>query len=393
MLVQVFDEMKHFVGFSEEDAELLTSLYPRIRARLPEVVDRFYATLSDQPALRPILHDRPGRIEDLKKTLRGWLTSLFGGQYGEAYFHERCRIGQAHVRVQLPQQYMFTGMNVIRVALIEIMHALEPRPHTRAFAAVHKILDLDLAIMNQTYREDLVHQMRQTEQARYEQRISESEHLATIGQLAASLAHEIKNPLAGISGAIQILGAALDDGHPHKEIIGEALHQIDRLDEAVKDLLIYARPKPPTPSPVSLASVIEHALMLLREEPSFRRVRVHCAGMDGNHLIFADETQMQQLVTNLLLNAAHACERGGEICCRLARQPAGTRLEIEDSGVGMPPEVLARVFEPFYTTKAKGTGLGLSICKRIVEAHGGTLDIQSRPGVGSLVTVEIPDRS
>jgi signal transduction histidine kinase len=247
--------------------------------------------------------------------------------------------------------------------------------------------------MNGTYREDLVRQVEEVQHAKFEQRLSESEHLATVGRLAATLAHEIKNPLAGISGAIQILGAGLDEEHPHKEIISEALRQIDRLDAAVKDLLVYARPKPPSMRRVDLNLLLERVLILFHQEPAFREVSVHCEGLNGNHELQVDEVQIQQVVSNLMINAAHACEHGGEVCCRISRLKSSIRIVIEDNGTGMPSEVLSRVFEPFFTTKSRGTGLGLPICQRIVEAHGGTIDIVSELGKGSRVTVDIPSQS
>jgi hypothetical protein len=285
---------------------------------------------------------------------------------------------------------MFTSMNVVRLALVSKIEELALPDAPKRIAALHKILDIELAIMNDTYRQDLAKRIEEIQLARYEQRLSESEHLASVGQLAASLAHEIKNPLAGISGAIQVLGAGLDEDHPHKEIIREALLQIDRLDAAVKDLLVYARPKPPSMGRADLNELLERALILFRQEPAFRDVRVHCEGLNGEHGVDVDEAQMQQLITNLMINAAHACESGGDICCRISRLESSVRIVIEDNGIGMSPQVLARVFEPFFTTKSRGTGLGLPICRRIVEAHGGTIDITSHVGEGTRVTVGIP---
>jgi signal transduction histidine kinase len=388
----LFEDMKRYMGFTEADARLLADLRQPLQAALPAVVDRFYDAIHRHPQARAVLAENHAQFHRLRRTLRVWLDGLFSGQYDDAYFEACCNIGRTHVRVNLPQHYMFTSMNIVRNALEEAIRALRPPARPGSLAALHKILDLELGVMNQTYREALVLRVQQMEHAEYEQRISESQHLATIGQLAASLAHEIKNPLAGISGAIQVLGADLDDTHPHKEIISEALRQIDRLDAAVRDLLIYARPKAPVRSPTSLAKIIGQALTLLREEPSFRRVQVHCHGLNLAHVVPMDESQMLQVITNLLLNAAHACERGGDIHCRLRNHDSVALVEIEDTGTGIPPDVLEKVFEPFYTTKARGTGLGLSICKRIIEAHGGRLDIQSQPGQGTRVTFSIPER-
>jgi signal transduction histidine kinase len=287
---------------------------------------------------------------------------------------------------------MFTAMNVIRLGLSSKVRELRPSDVDRKLSALHKLLDLELAIMNETYREDLVSRLRAVERDHYQVKLSKSEHLAAVGELAASLAHEIKNPLAGISGAIQILGQELDDSHPHKEIIEESLRQIDRLDAAVKDLLIYARPKPPVTAPVSIHQLIQRALVLLREEPAFRGVRIECDPVENDALVEIGESQIQQVLTNLLINAAHACQNGGAIQCRVTPTQASKRIVIQDNGIGMTPNVLERAFEPFYTTKAKGTGLGLAICKRIVESHGGTITLESRPGRGTRVIIELPDR-
>jgi len=391
---ELFEDMKRYVGFGQADAEALAAVREPLRPALPAIVDQFYEAIQRHPNARAVFGGNLQQMARLKGLLLAWLQDLFSGRYDDDYFDSRSRIGRTHVRVDLPQQYMFTGMSVIRLALIQALWKLGP-PETYAahLMALHKILDLELAIMNQTYREDLVNRMQEMERAEYEARISESEHLATIGQLAASLAHEIKNPLAGISGAIQVLGSALDSSHPHNEVVREALKQIDRLDAAVKDLLVYARPKPPEKAPHDLGEIIEQTLMILREEPAFGRVRVHCDGLAHSRVLTVDAAQMQQVFTNLLLNAAHACEHGGDIYCHMTRPDGRVRIIVEDTGVGIAPHVLAKVFEPFYTTKAKGTGLGLSICKRIVESHGGALKIESKVGKGTRVTIELSEKT
>ena len=384
-----YRDMKAYVGFDEEDARLLAELHTPLCSQLPQVVEHFYQVLQADSQTRSVLESNQRHVGSLRETLNIWLHELFGGHYGTDYFEHRCRIGRKHVLVNLPQHYMFTAMNVIRLDLAERISMLDPEASTRRLAALHKILDLELAVMNETYREDLIGALKQAEQERYEQKLSESEHLASIGQLAASLAHEIKNPLAGISGAIQVLGAGLEPGHPHKEVISEVLHQIDRLDAAVKDLLIYARPKPPQRKPINLGKILEGAMILFREEPAFRNVHVVCEEYNEEIVIDVDEAQIQQVISNLLLNAAHACERDGNIICSIQRADSRIRIIIEDNGAGIPAEILPRVFEPFYTTKARGTGLGLPICKRIVEIHGGNLTIESEVGKGTRVTLDI----
>ncbi|MFH1418625.1 MAG: ATP-binding protein [Planctomycetota bacterium] len=382
--------MKSYVSFGKSDANALRALRDSLAPTFPELFDLFSDMLARHPNVYKALRGPNAPSEYFRQTLLAWFEGLFSGNYDEEYCRQRCEIGRRHVRMELPPHYVFTAMNIVRVALLKKLQALQVPDGAAKSAAVNKILDIELALMNEAYLQDYVHRIKEQEQAQYEQRLSESEHLASVGQLAASLAHEIKNPLAGISGAIQVLGSGLEAGHPHKEIITEALKQIDRLDAAVKDLLVYARPKPPATKLQSLDTIVERVLILLRQEPAFRSVRVHCAGLDSEHQVLVDEIQMQQVITNLLLNAAHACEDGGDITCRIRPLQSSIRIIVEDNGKGMPTDVLNRAFEPFFTTKARGTGLGLPICKRIVEAHGGAIDIQSVVSKGTRVTVEIP---
>lgn len=390
MAEALFSEMKAFVGFSEADAAALKSVKSQITPVLSDIVVGFYDQLLKNQGTRNVLLEGPGRLARLRVFLLEWLEQLFCGCYDFAYYETRARIGRTHVRVDLPQHYMFTAMSYIRLSLVRVIRGFGLENEMQVLGALHKLLDIELAIMNDTYREDYVDRIQAAERVQFEQRISESEHLATIGQLAASLAHEIKNPLAGISGAIQVLGAEMEDGHAHKEIIAEALRQIDRLDAAVRDLLLYARPQQPALQREDLGQILAHALILLRQEPAFRGLRVRCEGITMPHWVHVDGAQVKQVIVNLMINAAHACEEGGEIECRIESVSDSVRLVVEDTGCGIRPDVLTRVFEPFFTTKARGTGLGLAICRRIVEVHNGRIEIQSVPGRGTRVIVELP---
>lgn len=373
---ELFAQFQRFVDFTSEDKLALLQARERLRPFLESVVDRFYGSLLQDQEAKAILDAEPGRLERLRQYLCQWVDQLFCGEYDQPYFEQRSRIGRTHVRVDLPQHLMFFGMSVIRRELVRVIEAARLPNAAVVICAVHKLLDLELAVMNDSYREDFVDRTQAIERLQFEQRLGESEHLATIGQVAASLAHEIKNPLAGISGAIQVLGSELNEAHPHKPIIEEALRQIDRLDAAVKDLLLYARPQNPTVARCDLSEIVAESMILLRQEPAFQNVRIRCEGLTERHWGIVDSSQVKQIITNILINAAHACENDGDIDCALETDARVVRLRITDSGVGIRPEILARVFEPFFTTKARGTGLGLAICKRIIEAHQGVILIE-----------------
>lgn len=385
-----FHDMKQLVDFCPSDALALAELSDPIRPHLDDVVDGFYARLFKHSNARAVFRQGDEQITRVRQTLCRWLRELFCGQYDDAYFEKRAEIGRTHVHMEVPERYTIISMNFIREALTRHIRAIPlPNPNER-ISALNKLLDLELMVITDTYREQFVARIQRIDKARYMRRLSESEHLASIGQLAASLAHEIKNPLAGISGAIQVLGADLPPGHPHKEAVDEALRQIDRLDATVRDLLVYARPQAPTREDCDLREIVERALILLREEPAFRDVQFGCPGANSDAVAHVDEHQLQQVVMNLMLNAADACGRDGEVICRVVPHEDCVEIDVEDNGSGMGPETIERAFDPFYTTKVRGTGLGLPICKRIVEAHGGSIRIESAEGQGTRVILELP---
>ena len=233
-------------------------------------------------------------------------------------------------------------------------------------------------------------QVRANERNAVHARLTQTEHLARIGRLAASLAHEIKNPLAGISGAIQVIRDAMEPEAPHRPILAEILRQINRLDQTVKDLLVYGRPVPPRFGPCNLDRVIERLMTILKREPEMQRVRFeHQNDHRPLPAIEADENQIEQLLMNLVLNAANASEDGGLVTLKTKPTATGVQLVIEDHGHGMTEETARRALEPFFTTKSRGTGLGLPICRRIIEMHGGSLTIHSTIAEGTTVALQL----
>ena len=390
MFTPVFEDMKRYVAFTTEDVGRLRALAGPIEACLPQVVERFYDVVRRNPETGRVVRSEE-QVAALRHTLLEWLRGLFAGSYDAEYARRRALIGRAHVRVGLPQHFMVVAMEIVWEELQRAVRAL-PLPEPEAtLASLHKLLMLETGLMLESFRDSDVAAVRQVERDAMQAQLHEAEQLAQVGQLAASLAHEIKNPLAGISGAIQVIRANLDPGDPHWPVLGEVLRQINRLDRSVKDLLVYARPKPPQYQRCDIKRVIERVLTLLRKEPEFERVRFEYRLARELPAIAADEHQLEQLVVNLLLNAAQASTAGGLVRLTTVTNGRGVQLVVEDHGCGMTEEVARRALEPFFTTKARGTGLGLPICRKIVEAHGGTISIHSVPGQGTEVTVTLPE--
>lgn len=385
-----FEDMKQHIGFGDGDVANLRAVEPAIRDQFGPVIDRFYDRLFRDAGARAVFTGGPAQMTRQRNMLTAWLSDLFTDTYDRKYCERRAAIGRAHVRVGMPQHYMFSGMEILGQELEKAIRAACPAQVEQKVAALRKLLTLELAIMLESFKESYTSQVREEERNFADERVTRSEHLAEVGQLAASLAHEIKNPLAGISGAIQVIRDGMGADHPHRPIIREILGQINRLDAAVKDLLIYAKPKPPTLQPCDLNSVINRVVRLLRGTAAFRRVEVRFEPLSVP-LVPADENQIEQLVINLLVNAAHACEAvGGTIDLGLAEENGAVRLVVADTGEGMDEKTRQRAFEPFFTTKARGTGLGLSICRKIVDAHGAAVTLTSAKGAGTKVMIDFP---
>jgi two-component system sensor histidine kinase PilS (NtrC family) len=229
-----------------------------------------------------------------------------------------------------------------------------------------------------------------TERDRIREELNRRESLAAIGEMAAAVAHEIKNPLAGIAGAVQVLGRGFPAGDERAEVVAEIQRQVRRLDETIRDLLTFARPPRPRPAALELKEFAERILRALAEEPDLKRHRIELRIPPGT-VVRADPQLLENVLLNLLLNAGQALgARAGRIELRAVEQGERTRLSVADDGPGIAEDVLPRLFKPFFTTKAQGTGLGLAIVRSFVSAMGGRIEVHTGPGQGTSFTVVLP---
>jgi signal transduction histidine kinase len=228
------------------------------------------------------------------------------------------------------------------------------------------------------------------------QQLWQAEKLATMGELASSIAHELNNPLATVSLRVESLIAQTTGDDPRRrelEIIGQ---EVERMGNLVSNLLQFSRRSQPQISTVNVCDEIEKTLELIHYHLRKHNIAVAREFKPEGPLIHADRQQLRQLFLNLFTNASDAMPEGGTLTIRVTKHPEEKQIciEIADTGVGISPEVLPKVTEPFYTTKpeGKGTGLGLAICRRIAEGHGGTLNITSErgPGNGTRVCITLP---
>ena len=220
---------------------------------------------------------------------------------------------------------------------------------------------------------------------------AEGEESRPLGSLAAGMAHEIRNPLSSIKGFATYFRERYRDIPEDRDTADILIQEVDRLNRVITQLLEFARPLTLRQVPVDLAEVAERALQVVSGEAREKGISLKTRLPRDLPKVPADPDRLQQVFLNLYLNALAAMEPGGVLTTAASAAPDGTvRLQVTDTGAGIPEEDLGRVFDPYYTTKASGTGLGLAIVHKIVEAHGGDIRLESVPGRGTTVSVRIP---
>ena len=248
--------------------------------------------------------------------------------------------------------------------------------------------------------------------------MARAEHLATIGELAAGLAHEIRNPLAGIAGVVEVMGRELPKESSTRAVLPEVQDEIHHIQAILNDLLAYARPRPPEFHPADLNATVEQAVFLARQQVRTKPIEITLDDDKTLPRISLDPVQIQQVVLNLLLNGIQAIQGQGKIEVALRQEllqastdgKSATResvgagdpmpkfagqgewavIRIRDTGKGIPHDSLAKIFKPFFTTRKEGTGLGLPLAKGIVECHKGRIAVTSELGQGAQFEVWLP---
>lgn len=213
--------------------------------------------------------------------------------------------------------------------------------------------------------------------------MSRAEHLATLGELAAGLAHEIRNPLAGIAGVVDVMGKELSPTSPSRAVLGDVQKEVFHIQAILNDLLSYARPRPPSFHAADLNATVEQAVLLARQQILTKPIKITFEPVAGLLKVFHDPALIQQVVLNLLLNSIQAIPGEGQVRVSLSGERDQAVIQVSDTGRGIPPEALAKIFKPFYTTRREGTGLGLSLANGIVQAHEGRIEATSTLGKGS----------
>ncbi len=231
-----------------------------------------------------------------------------------------------------------------------------------------------------------------TQQELSDRLFAQMEKLSAIGELAAGLAHEIKNPLAGIKGAIEIIRDRMDEDYPHRMVLDDVLSEVTRIDRIVMNLLSYSKPRKPNFVKTNLMTLMGNVIALIQNLAASKRILLQVQSEENTPSIMGDENDLRQLFMNLLLNSIEALEIKGRVWIKFRTSSDSKFLKVEvlDNGPGIPEGDLPKIFQPFYTTKKQGTGLGLATCKRIVLDHGGEIRVESELGKGTRFLIDFP---
>ena len=373
----LLDELKRYVGFCPADEAALRQLCAAARPHFPEIASAFYERILTHAEARRALTGGESRVGHLRVTLVRWMGEALGGPWDEAWWESHCRIGRVHVRIDLPQHYMFGAMNLVRAELSKVADrawADDAPGREQVQTALGKVLDLELAIMLHTYREDMV------------SRVSRSERMATFGQVVGTIGHDLRNPLGVIESSLFLLRGRVGEDErvrKHLERIGD---QVRISNEIISGLLDMVRDRPLPSERVALTVLVQGAAGSV---PRPAEVGLAVQGLEGLDVV-GDAVQLRQAIVNLVLNAVQAASPVGQVRVLTRREGSIAAVDVEDSGAGVPEAVRGRIFEPLITTKEHGSGLGLALVKRVAERHGGSVGHEPLPGGGARFTLRLP---
>jgi signal transduction histidine kinase len=382
----VLSELFGYIGFDDADRTRLRTLHPVLEPHFPAVAGRFYEALWANPAAASVLSG-PAQIERLRLTLIDWMSTGLLGPYDERFYEKRSRIGRRHVAIGLAHQYMFTAMNVVRTAYLDLIAQLCPPVEAWTFArSVNKLLDVELAVMVRHYHLDSEEKL-----VAREHRI-QADRIIAMQTMSSGLAHEVRNPLHSATLQLELLERRLRRQGDDANLLEPnfvAQKEIKRVTALLGDFLTFARPPELHTQDHDLIAIVRNVVDL--ERVSAERHGAHLSLVASPRQVMAkvDAPKLHQVTLNLVRNAIEAVSAGGNITVEVVGDDVRCHIRVADDGPGIPDAVRSRIYEPFFSTKEGGTGLGMSIVHSLVTLHGGSISLDTSPR-GTRFDVVIP---
>jgi signal transduction histidine kinase len=377
-----YRELQRYVGWTADDAQRVASVAALIESHLAGLVEDFYAEISRHPEARKVITGGEAQVSRLKQTLVRWLQELFSGNYDADYVDRRWKVGYRHVEIGLDQVYTNAALSRLRrragLALEECLRSEADRL-AAVLRSLNMLIDLDLAIIEDAY------------QAEYSARQQRIERLATIGQIAGGIAHELRNPLNVIKTSVYyLLNARVATPEKTADHLHRIERQVDLSEQVISALSTIAKLPIPNLQPVILKDCVAESLQA-ESLPASVEVTVSCPVSVPP--VLADGKQLRICLGNLIRNAADAMPAGGRLAIRARAVDGHVELAVADSGTGIAPEHLRHIMEPFYSTKSRGIGLGLALTRAILDKNRGSLHVTSEVGRGSTFFVHLTPAS
>lgn len=400
------EEMKRYLHFRQDEAELLKKLGPRMERHLPEMAERFYAQIPHHPGASRVFTGGEAQVNRLKMTLQAWGRGLFNGRYDESYAEERYQIGFRHVRIGLDQKYVISAMGVVRSFLLDrLLEEIPSRDERLAYSqALSKMLDLDLNLMCDSYFHATMDHL---QALNHELELAGAQLLeanAIKDEFLAQVSHDLRTPLNSILSFTKlVLDGLCTSPAEEKEVLRDVFSSGQLLLRLVNDLLdiscIEAGKLALNLEEMNPRTILDSTLPLMAVQAASKNLRLVDETLEQDlPLIRGDEVRLRQVLLNLLSNSVKFTAKGHVIVRAVENRPPGElRIEIEDTGMGIPEEKREAMFEKFVRHDLQalrgisGAGLGLAIAKRLVEMMNGKIGLESGPdGKGSLAWFTLP---
>ena len=374
MHIDTYQSLRGYIGFDTHAEALLRAFEPYAQPHFKRIIDDFYAAILEHPEASQAITGGSAQVQRLKSFLIGWLKNVLTGPYDEEYLKRNARIGEVHVRIGLPQQYMLGASDRIRNHLRTLAatweeHQIngipspdggEPLSPRGIHQAINQVLDLELSIMFESYQTD------------WSNRVRIQERLAAVGQLTSTMGHELRNPLGIVSSSVYLLEQKITRANIEDPSILKHLErirlQVGECAQIIESLLSLTREVNPSKTELDLEALCLEQWQRLPTEKAKLSI-----SLSSDTPLLADKVLFAQLVSNLFRNMLEATQDQGQMWITAENSRGGLQMIFGDNGPGIEKDDREVVFDALHTTKARGTGLGLAFCRRVAIAHGGEM--------------------